>query len=598
MGSVEDATTLGMYDFLESRLRASYSPEQRELHMGLAIRRIAMRWSLSHLVETSARHGNLITDPGESDRNFACQIATDVLMQDPDHPKRGFGAASQCDCGPHVPNPSRKNLAYMFKLVECDLEETIQAAVSHYREIQHNIVKKEGWLHQLAPTRSLSHEENSHPLERWNYRNLGRLVVKISLELMAALGGNSLFRDQLIYSVVNHEHQRFAASEVPENALGSFRGRGKLKKQVLHTTDSYGTTFVYVKMREGNPREGVKGLPQIVRHIIPFHRPSNINEEHILDKNARPFISRLRKFISAPSLTPVVAPTIATPEATAFLIHECLAGHVICAEEIMNRESALLPSIGNRIFRPSLNVDIFDDATGRRFGSYRRDREGTRGQRTQIVKGGRLAGFLTDRETAAFFKTESTGSLRSQLYSPGIDSKDLFFGEDVDDLPIEPTIRMSNTITRCNNPKSLQKLHSMARVAAKTEGLPFYILLHSIHSAEVDDGNVMGFNVLGWRVDAENSRIREPFRGVHVTGKAPTILRNFAAMTNHAEVRNGECVAESGVLPVSDVAPWSLIERLAYTGLTDETDDGDSLRRRSRRGIKLRRRSKKSVKLL
>ena len=119
-------------------------------------------------------------------------------------------------------------------------------------------------------------------------------------------------------------------------------------------------------------------------------------------------------------------------EVVGLVCHES-TGHPSEADRILGREAAQAgesylsaDSIGMEI--GSTVIDVIDDPTiPGSYGFYIYDDEGVKARKRYLIKEGKVAGFLHNRETAASFGTKSNGASRSLYYDK------------------EPIVRMANT---------------------------------------------------------------------------------------------------------------------------------------------------------
>jgi TldD protein len=96
------------------------------------------------------------------------------------------------------------------------------------------------------------------------------------------------------------------------------------------------------------------------------------------------------------------------------LFHEAV-GHGLEADHIERNSSVYAGKLGERVAAPI--VTLVDDATvPHHRGSFRVDDEGVAAQRTPLVVGGILEGFLTDRKHARALGLATSGNGRRQSY--------------------------------------------------------------------------------------------------------------------------------------------------------------------------------------
>ena len=144
------------------------------------------------------------------------------------------------------------------------------------------------------------------------------------------------------------------------------------------------------------------------------------------DEDLRQALGHMDELLSAPAATPGTFPIVLDPIGGGIFIHEAF-GHLSEADlTVSNHELRQRLSNGLEIGSPILNV-IDDPTLPARSGSYAFDDEGVPAQKTPLITGGRIAGRLHSRETAAAYDEPVTGNCRAS---------DAGFG---------PVVRMSNT---------------------------------------------------------------------------------------------------------------------------------------------------------
>jgi len=210
------------------------------------------------------------------------------------------------------------------------------------------------------------------------------------------------------------------------------------------------------------------------------------------------------------------------PLLTGVFIHEAL-GHAVEADHIIQGESILEGRLGEEI--ASEQVTIYDDPSiPGSFGFYYYDDEGTRAQRTMLVEGGVLKGFLHSRETASTLGMTSTGNSRAQGF---------------DYLPV---VRMSNTHLEPMG-QELEELF---------EGIDYGVYLLGSKGGEVDPAKgVFQFSAEeGFLI--EKGEITAPVKDVALSGEILRILRDVDAVGSDFDSHIGFCGKEGQSVPVGD----------------------------------------------
>lgn len=253
----------------------------------------------------------------------------------------------------------------------------------------------------------------------------------------------------------------------------------------------------------------------------------------------------------APTVDPYTGPAILAPVATGVLFHEVI-GHRLEGDrqEDRNDGRTFKGQVGNAVIPPFLGV--LDDPTLAMAGGtalngfYRFDEDGVPAQRVLLIERGVLKNFLLSRRPIKGFAV-SNGHGRSQ-------------GNHI------PTARMGNLIVESKRAVSEAKLKQMLIDEAKRQKKPYALILKDITGGNTNTSS-FGYQAfkgqprLVYRVDVKTGK-EELVRGVEMVGTPLTTINKIVATGDKAGVFNGFCGAESGYVPVSTVAPATLISEL------------------------------------
>ena len=218
-------------------------------------------------------------------------------------------------------------------------------------------------------------------------------------------------------------------------------------------------------------------------------------------------------------------PVVLSSEAGGTMVHEAI-GHGLEADLARRGMSVYRDSLGKQVASPL--VSIVDDATvpGKR-GSFGIDDEGTPGQRTVLVEGGVLKGFLYDRLLAMEEGVRSTGNGRRESYRH------------------KTVPRMTNTIILAGTTAPGEIERSVDR------GL----LVRKMGGGQVNTvtGDFMFEVAEGYRI--ENGRWGERVRGATITGNGPEALSMIDMVGSDLGFGLGTCGKEGQGVPVGDAQP-------------------------------------------
>lgn len=234
------------------------------------------------------------------------------------------------------------------------------------------------------------------------------------------------------------------------------------------------------------------------------------------------------------TLQAMEAPAVFSPSAAGILIHE-ICGHLLEGDLIAAGTSPFAGRIGERLATGS--VIIFDDPLardGRIQMSVDDEGEGT--SLNVLFEEGRLAGYLTDRRTAALLGRLSTGNGRRESYRQGA-------------LP-----RMTNLVMAPGemDPGNLPR------------GIQRGIFVERLGRGQVDPR-------LGrFRLEIESGRLIEGGRLTHavaggwLAGSCLELLAGIEGVGSDAEVDRGAglCIKEDQIVPVGQIFPSLRVARL------------------------------------
>lgn len=259
-------------------------------------------------------------------------------------------------------------------------------------------------------------------------------------------------------------------------------------------------------------------------------------------------IGELEALRTAPVLDPYTGPAILAPEATGVLFHEAV-GHRLEGERLEDEKEGqtFKGQVGNLVLPDFLSV-VDDPGLAAQGatplnGRYDYDDQGVPGQRTVLVRDGRLEGYLLSRKPVHPF-TRSNGHGRSQGARP-------------------PVARMASLVVTSRRQVSMAELKRMLIAEARRQGKPYGLLIQDIAGGNT---NTMTYGYqafkgtprMVFRVDAATGK-EELVRGVELVGTPLTSVNKVVATGDEVRVFNGYCGAESGFVPVSTVAPAALV---------------------------------------
>jgi len=270
-----------------------------------------------------------------------------------------------------------------------------------------------------------------------------------------------------------------------------------------------------------------------------------------LRAEARRLAAELVLLRAAPALDPYIGPAILFPEATGVLFHEAVGHRLEGDRQEDDQEGRTFKGQLGKLVLPSF-LEVADDPTlasaaGRSLnGSYAFDDQGVPAQRAELVKDGRLEGYLLSRKPVKPF-TRSNGHARGHGGAP-------------------PVARMANLVVASTRRVPMEELRRLLLTEARRQGKPYGLLVRDISSGNTNTATLgyqafKGTPRLVYRVDVETGR-EELVRGVELVGTPLAAVNKVIATGDETRVFNGYCGAESGYVPVSTIAPAVLVSEI------------------------------------
>ncbi len=269
-----------------------------------------------------------------------------------------------------------------------------------------------------------------------------------------------------------------------------------------------------------------------------------------LKKDVEKMVDELLQLQKADEMKPYTGPAILDPSVTGVIFHEAI-GHRLEGERQKREESGqtFKDKIGEKIVPEFLT--IIDDPTLKRFngeslfGYCKFDNEGIPAQKVVLIENGILKNYLLSRTPIKGF-SKSNGHGRSDG-SP-------FQGD--------PVGRMSTFIIKSKKEFSYDELKNKLIEECKRQDKPYGFIIKKAIGGETytQRGGMQVFKespILVYIVDVDSEE-EKLVRGVEIVGTPLSSINKMIASSTEYEVYNGYCSAESGVIPVSTIAPWIL----------------------------------------
>lgn len=291
----------------------------------------------------------------------------------------------------------------------------------------------------------------------------------------------------------------------------------------------------------------------LLDHSFDFYAPTEagLPDADALVARAHLLVAALTALREAPLLDPFTGPAILQPHATGVFFHEVL-GHRLEGhrQEGDDHGQTFAKHLGQPILPAFLSLvddPTVADAAGIELnGHYAFDDEGVAAQRVTLVDRGVLRAFLNGRRPPEGFE-RSNGHGRAQ----GIQ---------------RPVARMGNLFVVAHERVSDERLRELLLEEVRRQGKPFGLIIRDIAGGSTNTSSYgyqafKGEARMVYRVDAATGD-ETLVRGVELVGTPLVTIGKIIAAGTEIGVFNGYCGAESGMVPVSTIAPATLFSEI------------------------------------
>jgi TldD protein len=291
----------------------------------------------------------------------------------------------------------------------------------------------------------------------------------------------------------------------------------------------------------------------LLQDSIDFYAPkeSDLPTVDALVVQAHLMAQRLMALAAAPELGPYTGPAILGPRAAGVFFHEVLGHRLEGHRQDDADEGQTFADHLERTIMPTF-LSVRDDPRPGAFGSvhlngtYTYDEEGVKAQAVTLVDHGVLKAFLMSRRPAPGLEG-TNGHARAQ----GL---------------LTPTARMGNLIVESHKSVSPEKLKRMLLSEARRQKKPYGLIIRDISGGSTNTSSYgyqafKGQARVVYRLDAKTGR-ETLVRGVDLVGTPLVSISKIMAAGDQQGVFNGYCGAESGMVPVSTVAPAILFREV------------------------------------
>lgn len=278
------------------------------------------------------------------------------------------------------------------------------------------------------------------------------------------------------------------------------------------------------------------GLVQTGRETLAHHGGFELFDDESVEQTAVVAAQRALAMLDSVPAPAGRMPVVLASGFGGVLFHEA-CGHGLEADFILKKTSVWEGRVGQRI--APAHVFAYDDGVSvGMWGSSGCDDEAVDGQKTPLIEGGILTGYLSDRLRASVLGLPLTGNGRRQ------------------DFRHIPYPRMTNTYFGPGE-------HTCDEIIGDTKtGL----YAKSLSGGQVDPATgefVFGVSE-GYLI--ENGRVGQAVRGATLIGNGPEVLQGIDAIADDLDIQAGMCGKEGQHVPVGTGQPTVRIREMTVGG--------------------------------
>jgi TldD protein len=226
------------------------------------------------------------------------------------------------------------------------------------------------------------------------------------------------------------------------------------------------------------------------------------------------------------------------PGDSGILLHEAV-GHGLEADFNRKRTSNYTDQVGQRV--ASDLCTVVDDATlAFSRGAVNVDDEGNLPSRAVLIEQGILRGYMHDRHSADFFKTQATGNGRRESFKS------------------HPMPRMTNTLLLAGNDDPAEIIRSVKRGV--------YASHFGGGQVDISNGDFVFSLTEGYLI--EDGKLTAPLKGVNLIGNGPDVMRKVVMLGNDMKTSDGiwTCGKDGQSVPVGVGCPTIKIGGMTVGG--------------------------------
>jgi predicted Zn-dependent protease len=291
----------------------------------------------------------------------------------------------------------------------------------------------------------------------------------------------------------------------------------------------------------------------LLEHSLDRYAPSEtfMRSDADLHKATGQMLDELEALRTAPELGPYTGPALLAPKAAGVFFHEVLGHRLEAHRQDANHEGQTFSDHLGKAVVPSF-LSVLDDPTRDQVeghslnGAYVVDDEGVRSQSVTLVDKGRLSAFLMGRRPAPGFDTSNGHGRAAGIH--------------------RPMARMGNLFVDAHRTHTDKQLMKRLLQEVRRQRKPYGLLIRDLAGGQTNTSSYgyqafKGEARMVYKVDAKTGR-QTLVRGVDLVGTPLATLSKILAAGDTVDVFNGYCGAESGMVPVSTVAPALLFSEM------------------------------------
>lgn len=479
-------------------------------------------------MQIEASLGALRNSDSDHSRLLDVDVRVGSYQLDNTHQIRGpRGPASPPNYTNPVYMPIEDDLDALRSVIWLETDRRYRAAVERLIQVKANRAIK------------VAEEDTSADLSREAKQTATRASVKV--DVAVAEWENRVKSFSALFSKYPEIYEGTASIESNSTAQYVVNSEG--------TSVQHGTGYVRLSLYARTKADD--GMDLYRFEAFDAHSPDRLPDDAVIRETIDRMVQDLRALRAAPVIEPYTGPAILSGRASGVFFHE-IFGHRVEGQRQKNEdEGQTFTKKINQSVLPDF-LSVYDDPTTQQMGgidlngSYAFDDDGVPAQRVTVVDKGVLKNFLLSRAPVAGFE-QSNGHGRK---APGYRSVG----------------RQGNLIVEASRTVPEDKLREMLIDEAKKQGKPFGLLFKDISGGFTVTGrsSPQAFQVtpiMVYRVYTDG-KPDELVRGVDLIGTPLTSFSRIVAASDHHEVFNGFCGAESGYVPVAAVAPSILTAQI------------------------------------